>query len=214
MRKLQLRMNLNPNRTGVVGVAIAVAIMWLNPRAAQADITNIIWQAKLAGNLAIQRYDANLQPRISIAKFVTRDFISMVTGGTATATNQVLGVNLVMSGGQTNFYLSIYNSANRENSQRITTNEVATWVSDGKNLTFTVEAPMPPMLSTNGTWGGGIIRIAGVGHMVKGVPAGLSGAVEGMFIDNRPNDLLGTTGLVVQARISTFNAPLRVQPSN
>lgn len=211
MRKLQQRMTVWPNRSGVgLGAVIVAAILWLNPRAAHADITNVIWQAKIAGKLEIQRYDAKLQPRVAVAKFTNRDFISMVAGS-VTATNQVLGVNLVMAGGQTNLYLSVYDSASRMNSLRITTNEMTTWVSDGKNLTFTVEAPM---LTTNSTWGGGFMRIAGTGHIVKGVPAALNGAVEGMFIDNRPGDLHGTTGLVVRARISTFNAPLRVQPSN
>ena len=211
MHKLQHRIYVRPCRTAIsVWISIVTAVVWLNPAPAHADITNVIWQAKLAGKLAIQRYDAKLLPRISVAKFKAHDFISMVVGGT-TGTNQVLGVNLVLAGGETNLYLSVYDSATRMNSSRITTNEVTTWVSDGKNLTFTSEAPL---VTTNSTWGGGFVRIAGIGHLVKGVPAGLNGAVEGMFIDNRPGDLHGTTGLVVRARISTFRAPLRVQPSN
>ena len=202
------------------------ATLWVTPRIVQADITNVIWQAQIAGKLAIQQYDSKLQPRIGTAKFKTSTFISMITGstpgagstaspiiaganGTATTT-EYLGFNIVIVGGQNNFYLSVYDSSIRANSLRITTNEVTTWVTDGKNLTFTVEAPM---LTTNSTWGGGFIRIAGTGQMVKGIPARLTGAVDGMVVDNRPGDLHGTTGLVMQARISTSKAPFRVQPS-
>ena len=69
-----------------------------------------------------------------------------------------------------------------------------------------------PLISTFNTWGGGFLRIAGTGHIVKGVPAQLKGSAEGVFIDNRPGDLNGTTGLVLRARLNTSNVPLRVLP--
>ena len=222
MRNIPHGINVFLNRSfaAVAPVMLAV-ILCLPTRAVRADITNIIWQAKLTGKMAIQQYDAKLVPRMSTAKFTTSSFISMVGGsagattigsttiGTSTSAGDVLGVNFVMAGGQTNFYLSLYDRTNRKNTLRITTNEVMTLVSDGTNLTFTVEAPLIP---TSNTWGGGFLRIAGTGHIVKGVPAALNGAVEGVFIDNRPGDLNGTTGLVLQAKISTLNVPLRVLP--
>ena len=211
MRKLQHGINVWPCRTGgrLWVVIVAAFFGLLSLPTAHADITNVIWQGALTGQMAIQRYDTKLVPQISIARFTNRSFLSRVGG--STAANQVLGVNLVMVGGQTNLFLSIYDRNNRQNSLRLTTNETTTLVSDGKNLTFTVEAPM---LKSGSTWGGGFIRIAGTGHIVKGVPSGLNVAVEGVFIDNRPGDLNGTTGLVMRAKISTSNAPLRVLPQN
>ena len=131
------------------------------------------------------------------------------TIGISSASGQVLGANLQMVGGQTNFFLSLYDRTNRRNSSRITTNEITTLISDGQHLTFTVEAPLVP---TGNTWGGGFLRIAGTGRIVKGVPAGLNGTVNGVFIDNRPGDLNGTTGLVLRARLTTSAVPLSVLP--
>ena len=204
MRKLQQRLNVSPGRSGdyLAGVLIAT-LLCLNP--ARADITNVIWKATLTGNLAIQQHDAKLSPRMSIAKFTNKSFISMV-GGTG---GEVVGVNVDMAGGKTNVFLSLYDGTNRKNALRITTNEITTVISDGKNLAFTVEAPLVP---TGATWGGGFLRIAGTGHIVKGVPAQLNGSVEGVFIDNRPGDLNGTTGLVLRARLNTSTVPLRVLP--
>ena len=222
MRKLQQRMNLSPTRSvRFLTAALIVAGMCLKP--AHADITNVIWQATLTGKLAIQQHDAKLLPRMSTAKFTNKSFISMVGGsagsanagsttiGTSTSAGEVLGVNIDMTGGQTNLFLSLYDRTNRKNSLRITTNEVTTMISDGKNLAFTVEAPLIP---TSNTWGGGFLRFAGTGHIVKGVPAQLSGSAEGVFIDNRPGDLNGTTGLVLRAKLNTSNVPLRVLPQD
>ena len=204
MRKLQPPMNVSPSRAGDYLAAVLLAtVLCLNP--AQADITNVIWKATLTGNLAIQQHDANLFPRMSVAKFSNKSFISMVGG----AGGDVLGVNVDMAGGKTNVFLSLYDGIERKNSFRITTNEITTLISDGKNLAFTVEAPL---ISTFNTWGGGFLRIAGTGHIVKGVPAQLNGSVEGVFIDNRPGDLNGTTGLVLRARLNTSTVPLRVLP--
>ena len=164
MHKLQQKISVRPNRSHVgMWAAMIAASVWLNPHPVQADITNVIWQATLSGKLAIQQYNVKLQPRMVVAKFTNRDFISMVEG-TTTATNQVLGVNLVMVGGQTNFYLSVYDSSTRMNALRITTNEITTLVSDGNKLTFTVEAPILSSTTTNGTWGGGFIRAHGQGR--------------------------------------------------
>ena len=211
MRKLQQKQNipLAQSITSVV-VAFVTLLLCFTPPVAQANITNVIWQATLAGQLAIQQYNGKLQPREQIASFKNSDFLTMVVGGAST-TNVVLGVNFVMSGGQTNFYLSVYVKTNRQNFLRITTNETMALISDGKNLTFTIEAPM---LTTNSTWGGGFLRIAGTGKIVSGVPGQLNAAVNGVFIDNRPSDLNGTTGLVIKATLSTLSTPLRVQPSN
>jgi len=202
MRKLQQRTNVSPSRSGDYLAAVLIAtVLCLNP--ARADITNVIWKATLTGKLAIQQHDAKLSPRMSIAKFTNKSFISMAGGG------DVLGVNVDMAGGKTNVFLSLYDRTNRQNSLRITTNEITTVISDGRNLAFTVEAPL---VRTGATWGGGFLRIAGTGHIVKGVPAQLNGSVEGVFIDNRPGDLNGTTGLVLRARLNTSTVPLRVLP--
>ena len=182
MHKLQQKMNIPLGRSiASVVVVFIMLLLCFTPPVAQAGITNVIWQATLAGQLAIQQYNGKLQPREQIANF------------------------------KTNFYLSVYDKTNRQNFLRITTNETMALISDGKNLTFTIEAPM---LTTNSTWGGGFLRIAGTGKIVSGVPGQLNAAVNGVFIDNRPSDLNGTTGLVIKATLSTLSTPLRVQPSN
>ena len=223
MRKLQQNTTVRAFRFNAGFVALLMAaILWVNPRSAYADITNVIWQGALSGKLAIQQYNSKLIPRISIAKFTNKSFISMVGGSSSgttigsttvgtSASGEVLGINLVMAGGQTNFFLSLYDLTNRKNSIRITTNETVVLVSDGTNLTFTVEAPM---VATRNTWGGGFLRIAGTGRVVRGVPSALNGAVDGVLVDNRPGDLNGTTGLVLRARLTTYNVPLRVLPQD
>ena len=219
MRKFHHRMNMSPG----CFLAAALITTGLSLNSAQADITNIIWQATLTGQVAIQQHDAKLSPRMSTAKFTNKSFIAMLGGtagsantgsttiGTSSSAGEVLGVNIDMAGGQTNLFLSLYDQTNRKNSVRITTNEVTTMISDGKNLAFTVEAPLIP---TSNTWGGGFLRIAGTGHIVKGVPAQLTGSAAGVFIDNRPGDLNGTTGLVLRAKLNTSNVPLRVLPQD
>src|SRR5205085_306348 len=113
--------------------------------------------------------------------------------------------------GRTNFYLTVYDKDGRQNARRVTSSENTVIISDGMNLAFSMEAPLVPNLPQ---WGGGFVRIAGQGRFVNGVPAALHGNLEGVFVDTRPGDLNGTTGLVLRAKINTLRAPLRIQPAN
>jgi len=178
--------------------------------AVHASLTNVIWEASLSGSLGIQAFKADVIHRMDVSKIKKGTFLSFVLNQGA-GPSEKLALNIDMAQGQTNFYLTVYSTANRENSFRVTTGERTTIISDGVNLSFSLEADLQP---NSPQWGGGVIRIAGLGRMVNGVPGQLKGSVTGVFIDNRPDDLQGTTGIVLRGKFSTSKAPLRVQPAN
>ena len=200
-------------------LTVSVLFVWSGLGSAYASLTNVIWEAKIQGKMAIQEFATSVEPRAKVTSFKSADFLRMVTGQSGAAGNklaQPLALNIDMVAGRTNLYLTTFNRDNRENQTRLTANETTTMISDGANLIFSMEAPLLAG-GSNGiasTWGGGFVRIAGRGKIVNGVPAVLKGQITGYFIDTRPGDLKGTTGLLERTKFSSFRAPLRVQPAN
>ncbi|MCG3149848.1 MAG: hypothetical protein PCFJNLEI_03313 [Verrucomicrobiae bacterium] len=189
----------------VIGITFAGTV-----GAARASVTNAIWEARFFGDLAIQSFLPDVTPRASVSKIKKGTFLSIVLN-TSPSGSQKLAFNVDMISGKTNFYLTVFDQSSRQNTLRVSTAERTTIISDGEKFIFSLDAdlrPNPPQ------WGGGFIRIVGRGRMVNGVPARLKGAATGVFVDNRPGDLNGTTGLVMRAKISTGGAPLRIQPAN
>jgi hypothetical protein len=176
----------------------------------RAGVTNAIWEARFGGSLVIQRFMQDVTPRTDVAKFKKGAFLGFVLNSSPSA-SQKLGFNIDMIGGRTNFYLTVFDQSSRRNTLRVTRNEQTIVLTDGSRLYFSLDAELIPY---SPQWGGGYIRIVGRARMVNGVPAGLRGKVTGAFVDNRPGDLNGTTGLVTRATISTRGAPLRIQPVN
>lgn len=189
---------------------LVVALLSLQPVTAQASVTNAVWTIETKGGLAIQRFDQQVIPRVRSGSFKTKTFINMVLDRPGTTVER-LALNMDMAGGVTNFYLSIWDTSTRQIGFRLTTNETTTLISDGDNLVFTTDAALIPNRPAN--WGGGYVRIAGSGRFVNGVPAKIKASLEGIFIDTRPGDLSGTTGIVTRAKISmTPGSPLRILP--
>ena len=89
MRKIKKNIYLRLNPRGFFGNGLIVSAIFCLGLNVNADITNVIWQASLNGNLAIQKYDAQLGPRISIAKFTNKNFISMVGGSTSAGSTTI-----------------------------------------------------------------------------------------------------------------------------
>lgn len=216
------RKTVQPNWLSFTRLTVSVLFVWSSFGTAYASLTNVIWEAKIQGKMAIQEFATSVEPRAKVTSFKSADFLRMVTGQSVAGGSKVaqpLALNIDMVGGRTNLYLTTFNRDNRENQTRLTTNETTTMISDGANLIFSMEAPLLAG-GTNGiagiasTWGGGFVRIVGSGKIVNGVPAVLKGQITGYFIDTRPGDLKGTTGLLERTKFRTSNAPLRVQPAN
>lgn len=184
----------------------ALALMAALP--AHGNVTNAIWQARLKGRMVIQRFTSQVEPATQQATFKEGDFLRMVLNRDPDRSD-VLAFNIDMVGGRTNFYLSVFNTAARQNSQRLSVFETTTLVADGQRLTFTMEAPLS---QTGIHWAGGYLRISGTGRFANGVPTRIRGRVTGLAVDTRPGDLRGTTGLVTRASITTGRAPLRILP--
>lgn len=179
---------------------------------AHASVTNAIWEAALTGTLGIQEFRASVTPYMSVAQFKKGAFLGLLRSG---GSSETLAFNADMVNNQTNFYLSVYSTASRQNITRVTANEVTTIISDGNGFIFSLDADLPrggPPTILATTWGGGTIRITGRGRMINGTPALMKGSASGIFIDTRPGDLNGTTGLVTRARFSTSGPPLRILP--
>lgn len=187
-------------------VILSVCGLVFAPMSQAGGPTNVIWEATFSGTLAIQDYDQQVTPRLASSPFKEGDFLSFLGLPSGDLT---VAVNVDMTGSRTNLYLTIYDRVSRQNLERITTAENTTLIQDGQNLTFTMDARMP---ANPPSWGGGQLRIAGRGKIVDGIPAAFKGNVTGVFVDLRPGDIGGTTGLVVRAKISTAGKPARVQP--
>jgi hypothetical protein len=197
-------------RTGIGLMGVAVA---LTASVARAQISNVIWKASFAGTLNIQEFDANLNPRQQSAGFNTSAFLRMVSG-TAQTSNQVLSVSVsfLPNSPTGTIVLAIYDTTARQNTlPTIGTNSSSVVLYDGTNYVFTADIPMPPPSPTS-TWQGGFLKLAGRASAIRGTPVRLQASAEGFFIDLRPSDIGGTTGILTRATISTVGAPLRVQP--
>lgn len=102
-------------RITVSTLALLAICCFSTPRA-EARVTNAIWRASLNGELALatQSYSEHVEPRLEVAKFKTEDFLGILLD-TAADTQNRLALNIDMANNVTNFYLSAYSSADREN---------------------------------------------------------------------------------------------------
>ena len=184
-----------------VGVAVTASV-------ARAQISNVIWKANFSGSLSIQEFDANLNPRQKTAGFKKNDFLRMVLG--TASTNEVLALRANLQSNNTiAVALTIFDTVARQDTLLIGSSSSGIMLSDGTNFVFTADIPMPPL---NAVWQGGRLKLSGRGGVVRGAPVKLQANVEGFFIDTRPTDIGGTTGILTRATIKTVGAPLRVQP--
>jgi hypothetical protein len=184
-------------------ICFALALLVGATGLAQAQTTNIIWEAKVDGEMAIQQHDTGLDRTIERATFKTKDFVKMIFGFEM-VTNQVLALNINVFEGKTNLFLSIYNKPTRQNIARVTTNEVTVLLQDNKQYSS----------ASSGTVfdGRGELRIVGKGKQAHGFPITQTGKMNGYLIDPFPNDIGGTTGLILRATVRTSGKPLRVDP--
>ena len=209
---------MNPQRQSFRATLALVGAggLWLAAAmGAAAQTTNIVWRAQLTGVLGIQEYRANLTPHMTVAAFGTKDLVRMVTG-TALATGQSLALDVEMQGGVTNLYLSLYDRINRVAVRRFTAGESTLLFQDGTKFAVTADLPIPSSVisGSNAVPTGlayGLLRIAGTGREVRGIPASFQTTVRGFLIDPRTGEG-GTTSLIMRATLSAGGVPLKIQP--
>lgn len=198
--------------SGMAGCLIGLLMTEASGQCLTNNITNIVWRADVRGAIAKQNYDQGVIPYIQTARFNTRDFLGFVLGRVPTAT-EVLALNLDLRAGTTNIYLTVFDTRALSNTVFVSVpaNALTTVQIDCTNLSFAVEAPIPPQV--NG-WLGGNLQIAGQGKLgANGVaPVRVRGDIRGLIVDQRPADLGGTTAVVTRASIKIRGEPLRVQP--
>jgi hypothetical protein len=190
-----------------------LAVMFLaglvTASSARAQVTNIIWKARISGQLSIQQFNTQLNPQVRTSPFNTYNFLTMVLGGLPPI-NSVLALNFEAFNGQTNYYLSVFDTVGLTNTLRISSGEVATILRNKtSDFLFTESMVLPP--GTN-TWGGGLIQLSGRTALSHATPTTVSANIQGFITDTRPTDLNGTTGIFTSATIQTLGRPVRVQP--
>jgi hypothetical protein len=177
----------------------------------RAQVTNIIWKAGISGRLSIQQFDTRLNPQVRTAPFNSYNFLTMVLGSVPPS-NSVLALNFEAFNGQTNYFLSVFDTVGLTNTLRISTGEVATILRNkNSDFLFTESMVLPPAPGSN-TWGGGLIQLSGRTALSHATPTTVSATVQGFITDTRPTDLNGTTGIFTSATIQTLGRPVRVQP--
>ena len=202
-------------RHKIMRTAITYVLAWmvylLTPQVGSAQVTNVIWKANFTGVLGIQEYQSSLVPIMKVAKFKTVDFLRMVLGTAPQSKSEVLALNVIMQGGNTNLHLCIFDTSLRQEVLRITSTNanMTAMFQDGTNYVCSVYTAMPSLSST---WRGGELRIAGRGREGAGVPVNLKASVRGFMVDGRPGDIGGTFSLILKGTLVTTGAPLRVQP--
>jgi hypothetical protein len=191
-----------------VWIGVMVLAGFMTASAARAQVTNIIWKASLTGQLGIQQFDTKMNPYVRTASFNTINFLTMVLGGTP-PTNSVLALNYEAFNGQTNYFLSVFDTVGLTNTLRISTGEAATILRYTTGFLFTESMALPPV---SPTWGGGLFQLSGHTATSHSTPTTVSATIQGFVTDTRPTDLNGTTGILTRATIQTIGNPLRVQP--
>ena len=190
----------------LVVVSVVGACLWATRRA-EAQLTQVVWQAKIGGKIGIQGFDSKVMPKLDSAKFKGQDFLRTIFGTNQPVQEFAITINMQPDG--TNIFLSIFNTATRENF-KITTDEQTTLFQDNKKVVFDVSADVPEGINIIG----GHLRITGSGKVVGGVPAKLKADVGGYLVERDPSDLGGTTGMLMHTTLSTSGKPLRALPSS
>jgi hypothetical protein len=187
------------------------------PNCARAQVvTSITWRADLRGTLAVERFNEKVLPFIRIADFNRRDFLRIILGRPASS-NETLALTFELANPNngTNIFLSVYNTDTLSHEYRTGSSRTIALL-DNRHGAFTSHIAVPEsfLFIPGSFFGGGDIQISGVVQQPRTVPAAIRGRVAGLLVDIRPEDLNGTTGIIMHATINTRGKPLRVQPPN